>query len=63
MKNTLQTLKAGVLAKDAKLIGRAIDSLRMAGHNYRDCYRLALAVDPTLTLEAWDAILEEADDQ
>ncbi len=59
--NAIQTLQTAVRVKDAKLAGRAVDTLRAAGHNYKDCYRIALGGNPDLTLNEWEDLMAEAD--
>lgn len=60
--NSIQTLKTGVLANDPKLIGRAVDSLRLQGMTYRDCYRIALAANPSLQESDWEDMMQAADE-
>lgn len=55
-------LKRAVRSKDAKLAGKAVDTLRQAGLTYRDCYRIALAGDPSITEPEWDDLMVEADE-
>ncbi len=61
MQNAVDQLKKAVKTKDAKLAGQAVDSLRVTGHNYRECYLIALAGDPTLTEAEWEDLMAEAD--
>lgn len=61
MKNSVDTLKQGGVARDPKLLAQAVDSLRLKGFNYRDCYRLALAARPDLTENEWEDLMALAD--
>lgn len=63
MMNAIETLKRGVVARDPKLIGQAVDSLRTKGFRYRDCYRVALAANPELTEPEWEDLMALADEQ
>lgn len=60
--NAIAQLKSAVRTKDAKLAGQAVDALRMAGHDNRACYRLALAGDPSLTEGEWEDLMAAADE-
>lgn len=57
--NTVETLKNAVRHKDAKRAGEAVDSLRAKGYTYRDCYRIGLAGDPTLTEAEWEDLMAD----
>jgi hypothetical protein len=59
--SAVNQLKRAARSKDAKLAGQAVEALRLAGHTYRDCYRIALAGDPTLTENEWESLMYEAD--
>jgi hypothetical protein len=60
--NVIAQLKRAARFRDAKLAGQAVDALRMAGLDYRACYRLALAGDPSLTEGEWEDLMAEADE-
>lgn len=49
MKTATQLLQSAVRSRDPILAGQALDSLRLAGNN-KQCFRIALAADPTLTM-------------
>lgn len=59
--NAIKTLQTAVRIRDYVLGGRAVDSLRNAGHNYQQCFRIALAGNPSLTLDAWEDFMMEID--
>lgn len=59
--DAIQTLKTAVVRKDAVLANRAVNALRPKGYTYQDCYRIGLAADPGLTLDAWEDLMIEAD--
>lgn len=59
--NAIKTLQTAVRAQDCILGRRAVDSLRNAGHNYNQCFRIALAGNEGLTLDAWEDFMIEID--
>jgi len=60
--NAIKTLKTAIRANDPILLGRAVDSLRLAGFTYRECYRMALTEMPDLTEGDWEDRMAEADE-
>lgn len=59
--SALSSLQAAVRTKDIPAFAKAITELRLAGCTYQQCYRYALAGDPTLTQDEWNDLLIEAD--
>lgn len=57
----INALKQAARTGDAKCAGRAVDQLRGQGFNYNDCFKLAKAGNPSLTLEDWECLMMEAD--
>jgi len=60
--NTIETFKTSIKTRDFQLMSNSLEFLRENGYRYRDCYRLALAADPSMGEAEYEDLMAELDD-